>query len=307
MVKFQNKREDLSFDVIGYPVPLNYEIWFDPPEINNSKPFTRKFEGSELNVTCKASSKYLYLSRCTLTILSVPFQSGGLYILQVINEHGKENFTVEISYADDEDWKFFKLAMAGGVGSLVVVTFTILVLIVVMRKLTRSKGDQPSQAPEDIYENPLDGVPLAMPPLETDFTAATSEPGPCQMPLYAVVDKTRKKNTRPKVADDMKEARRNDPQDVNVSNSGLQCDTDDDYAVLDVFRGKTPAKRDKDNYKPMKQESSSNIKKDFVATEVDLKIYDHLARPLLPPQQDKTSRSDVHMKGRKAEGLQMAI
>lgn len=52
-----------------------------------------------------------------------------------------------------------------------------------------------------------------MRPLETDFTAGTSEPSPCQMPLYAVVDKTRKKtNTRPKVADDMKEARRNDPQ-----------------------------------------------------------------------------------------------
>lgn len=100
MIKFRNKREDLSFDVIGYPVPLNCEIWFDPSEINNSKPFTRKFEGSELNVTCKASSKYLYLSRCTLTILSVPFQSDGLYILQVINEHGKENFTVEISYGE---------------------------------------------------------------------------------------------------------------------------------------------------------------------------------------------------------------
>lgn len=102
MVRFRNKIQanELRFEVIAYPVPHKYDVWFIQLVTNNSELYPEKSEGSELNVTCKSSGKHRYLWNCTLTVFSVLPQSDGVYKVRVANEHGEENFTVEISYGE---------------------------------------------------------------------------------------------------------------------------------------------------------------------------------------------------------------
>ncbi|PVD27156.1 hypothetical protein C0Q70_12310 [Pomacea canaliculata] len=97
-VKFGNKTQELNFEVITYPAPNKYDLWFAPLVINNSEPLFRRIESSELKITCKASIQRRYLSRCTLTFYGGQSRSDGFYKVQVINEHGEDNFTIAISY-----------------------------------------------------------------------------------------------------------------------------------------------------------------------------------------------------------------
>lgn len=98
--KFRNKTEEKNFDVMAYPVPHKYGIWYVEPVITNtSEPLQENVKDSEMTVTCRASAERSYLSKCTLTIFSIIYPSG-FYKVQIINEHGDENFTFEISYGE---------------------------------------------------------------------------------------------------------------------------------------------------------------------------------------------------------------
>ncbi|XP_025103259.1 uncharacterized protein LOC112569634 [Pomacea canaliculata] len=98
--QFRNKTEEKNFDVMAYPVPHKYRIWYVEPVITNtSEPLQENVKDSEMTVTCSASAERSYLSKCTLTIFSIIYPSG-FYKVQIINEHGDENFTFEISYGE---------------------------------------------------------------------------------------------------------------------------------------------------------------------------------------------------------------
>ncbi|XP_025101624.1 uncharacterized protein LOC112568526 [Pomacea canaliculata] len=283
-VKSGSEIQELRFDVIAYPAPHRYEAWLVSKVINNSEPSFRDVQGSELNVTCEASKQYRYLSKCSLTIIGISSRSDDFYKVQVINEHGGENFTVEISDVAPGDSKFYNLAVIYGVVCLIAIIFVSAVLIVVIRKLKKSKGDQSSQTPGETHQTPLD-------------SADTSGLVPCQMPVYAVVDKTRKKTAcQPEyiaeAADEREEGRRNAAQGVSVSNSRLPDNTESEYAVLEMSRGKTSARHDKD-YKHKKQEFRTNAMQGILADDDDFKIYDHLTTQPLSPQQDCNTRRDI--------------
>lgn len=92
----KDKREMLTFNVIAFPVPSGAGVWFADP-VNNSTE-SSYVQSSDANLSCKSDRKFRYISRCTLTVFSDTSPSkSGMYKVQLINEHGAENFTIELS------------------------------------------------------------------------------------------------------------------------------------------------------------------------------------------------------------------
>lgn len=96
-ITFRNGSEELDFNVIASPVPRDYVVWFVGVTPNSTDDFPERVDGSWMNVTCQAYTDRRYLAKCTLTVFRIYYGSG-YYKVQVINEHGDENFTAEIIY-----------------------------------------------------------------------------------------------------------------------------------------------------------------------------------------------------------------
>lgn len=96
-ITFRNSSEELDFNVIASPVPRDYVVWFVGVTPNSTDHFSERVDGSSMNVTCQAYTDRRYLAKCKLTVFSIYYRSG-YYRVQVINEHGDENFTAEIIY-----------------------------------------------------------------------------------------------------------------------------------------------------------------------------------------------------------------
>lgn len=98
-IKVKDKNEELSFDVIAFPPPTVSGVWFAEPTTNSSELSYDKT--SVVNASCKSDRKHRYISRCTLTMLgNASYSRTGWYKIEVTNNHGDENFTVEISYGE---------------------------------------------------------------------------------------------------------------------------------------------------------------------------------------------------------------
>ncbi|XP_025103028.1 uncharacterized protein LOC112569453 isoform X2 [Pomacea canaliculata] len=199
LVHIVNQQGKVHFDVIANPVPHEYRVGLVRSWMDHSESTDDNAEGSLINITCKPSKMYRYLFTCTLTVSKTPSRSNDSYKVQLINKVGDENFTVVISFAHQEDLESYNLTLPVAVVCVVVFIFSIAVLIVVMRKIKKSKE---SDAVLDSLEPPLKfnqlPVPLKVRVSEAEEIPGTSQPEPCQTPLYAVVNKTkRKENTRP--------------------------------------------------------------------------------------------------------------
>ncbi|XP_025101621.1 CD166 antigen-like [Pomacea canaliculata] len=94
--RVKDNREMLTFNVIAFPVPSGGGVWFADP-VNNSTE-SSYVQSSDVNISCKSDRKFRYISKCTLTVFSDTSPSKtGMYKVQLINEHGAENFTIELS------------------------------------------------------------------------------------------------------------------------------------------------------------------------------------------------------------------
>lgn len=112
-ITFRNKTEELMFDIISYPAPHKYEIWFVGPVLNSSISSSEKYSDSVMTVTCNTQTDRKYMARCKLTVFNI-LSEYGLYKLLVINEHGNETFTVEIIHSTTDTtrtlaWMLFSL------------------------------------------------------------------------------------------------------------------------------------------------------------------------------------------------------
>lgn len=84
-----NKTVEMTFEVIAYPAPHLYKVWFiGPTNIVD-------VEDSAVVVNCRPNERHRYLSSCSLKVFNRTSQTGGSYKIQVINELGDENFTVD--------------------------------------------------------------------------------------------------------------------------------------------------------------------------------------------------------------------
>lgn len=93
-----NQQTEVHFDVIANPVPHEYHVRLVRSRMNNGESTTDDAERSLMNITCKPSKMYRYLSICTLTMSKMSSQSNDSYKVQIINKIGDENFTVAISF-----------------------------------------------------------------------------------------------------------------------------------------------------------------------------------------------------------------
>ncbi|PVD27159.1 hypothetical protein C0Q70_12313 [Pomacea canaliculata] len=83
----------MTFEVIAYPAPHRYKVWFKGPTKEAS---IVDVEDSAAVVTCRPNERHRYLTSCSLKVFNRTSHSGGSYKIQVINELGDENFTVDV-------------------------------------------------------------------------------------------------------------------------------------------------------------------------------------------------------------------
>lgn len=89
----------MNFDIIAYPVPHEYHVWFVKSPINNSEGAHNDDKDLQVNITCQSVFRR-YLSTCSLRVVNINSLTTGSYKVQVINEAGDENFTVTIDFSE---------------------------------------------------------------------------------------------------------------------------------------------------------------------------------------------------------------
>lgn len=95
-LKVKDKRE-MQFEVIAFPVPTESGMWFTESTVNSREP--SYIQSLDTRVSCEADTKYRYISRCTLAVLTNASSSKtGMYTVQLTNKQGAENFTFEIIF-----------------------------------------------------------------------------------------------------------------------------------------------------------------------------------------------------------------
>ncbi|XP_025101081.1 uncharacterized protein LOC112568157 isoform X2 [Pomacea canaliculata] len=222
-----NHQTEMNFDIIAYPVPHEYHVWFVKSPINNSEDAHNEGKDTMVNITCQSSVFRRYLSTCSLRVVNINSLSTGSYKVQVINEAGDENFTVTIDFNVPSDLETHYTAVTSGVVCVIVFIFTIVVVIVIIRKRKERKA------------------PLRIHTVEAEATPGPTQPEPCQTPLYAVVDKTKKKrNPHPALnADTEEQMEKESKQGIEVPEPSLPPTCQVLYAVVDKTRNKSPVRR----------------------------------------------------------------
>ncbi|PVD27148.1 hypothetical protein C0Q70_12301 [Pomacea canaliculata] len=94
-----NHQTEMNFDIIAYPVPHEYHVWFVKSPINNSEDAHNEGKDTMVNITCQSVFRR-YLSTCSLRVVNINSLTTGSYKVQVINEAGDENFTVTIDFSE---------------------------------------------------------------------------------------------------------------------------------------------------------------------------------------------------------------
>lgn len=113
-IMFRNQTETIAFDIISNPVPHQSNVWFLGAMPNSSSSCELK-EKSAMNITCTSYTDRKYLVKCTLTVFNI-LPCSGFFMVQVINIHGDENFTVEIIYSR---LKFYKSLICASISQSV--------------------------------------------------------------------------------------------------------------------------------------------------------------------------------------------
>lgn len=93
-VNIDNMAAEMTFELISYPAPYKYNVWFAGP-LNEA--YYAHPHGLVMNVTCTPDQTRRYVARCILNIFNITLQSTGSYKIQVINEVGDENFTLDVT------------------------------------------------------------------------------------------------------------------------------------------------------------------------------------------------------------------
>ncbi|XP_025101810.1 uncharacterized protein LOC112568628 [Pomacea canaliculata] len=138
---------ELTFEVISNPIPRDWGVWLTRLTTNSSEAANVNIKPMT-NFTCKVDVQTRYLSRCVLTIFIIPsdIPAGSLKV-QIINEVGDENFTVEIRHVDllsVDDPKGSRTnmaAVAGGVIGVILFISAVVIIVVVIKR--RKKGKAP--------------------------------------------------------------------------------------------------------------------------------------------------------------------
>lgn len=100
VVNLSTKPVELTFEVIANPIPRDWGVWLTQSTMNSSEAANVNIKPMT-NFTCKVDVQTRYLSRCVLTIFIIPSDiSAGSLKVQIINEVGDENFTVEIRHGE---------------------------------------------------------------------------------------------------------------------------------------------------------------------------------------------------------------
>lgn len=97
-VKIKDKRGELNFDLIAFPAPTVYKVWFSEVIVNSSEP--SYVQSSTANISCRSIRDHSFVFRCNLIVFNVSQSGTGYYKVQVANDHGEENFTVEVIYGE---------------------------------------------------------------------------------------------------------------------------------------------------------------------------------------------------------------
>ncbi|XP_025101315.1 uncharacterized protein LOC112568294 [Pomacea canaliculata] len=132
-----NHQTEMNFDIIAYPVPHEYHVWFVKSPINNSEDAHNEGKDTMVNITCQSVFRR-YLSTCSLRVVNINSLTTGSYKVQVINEAGDENFTVTIDFNVPKDLESYYPAFTSV--CVVVFIFTIAAIVVLLKKRKRSKG-----------------------------------------------------------------------------------------------------------------------------------------------------------------------
>ncbi|XP_025101419.1 uncharacterized protein LOC112568358 isoform X2 [Pomacea canaliculata] len=220
--------EEVTFDIIAYPVPYEYHMWLVRSSKSSNTMNIDNIKDHMLNITCRAGKVNRYLSTCILTFVNLTSQSAGLYKVQIINEVGDGNFTIRIDFSVVDELEQHNSFAIVGVVSGIVVVFIFIVVIITLKKRRKKNA------------------PLKTHIFEAEVTTGASQPEPCETPLYAVVDKTKKKrNQRPtSIVDKEKQMEKEIKQGIEGSEPSLPPTCQVVYAVVDKTKNKSAGKCD---------------------------------------------------------------
>ncbi|PVD27153.1 hypothetical protein C0Q70_12307 [Pomacea canaliculata] len=227
-----NQRTEMTFLIIINPVPHMYRVWSARSSDIFNKSIDEEIEGF-INISCKADKVHRYLSTCTLTVFNETSLSPGSYKVQIINKAGDENFTVILTFSVTRNMESINLAVPVGAVCAILFISAIVVLVV---SWNRRKNKGPSVRSNRIPP------PLRLHVEEAEVNVGISQPEPCQTPLYAVVDKTKKKaNSRPEhINETGKQTEKSEKREVSDPGFPPACEVV--YAVVDKTRSRYPAK-----------------------------------------------------------------